>query len=426
MKFSRSLQEHWKSLYFLVAKTGFKGLIFLYTILVAKHLPASSFSDFQLLIGLVNILVQPSMVLGLFVSRSGWEAGDTYGHQISRLKSIYNSTMLYVLLASIVVGILLSSLFPVFSHFFAINSLSAYLTCVAIVLAFFLMNYFLGFAQATEDFHVMGTTYLLVGVAILVVTGFVLFFSEASLEIVLITQLFGYCLGAGFLWSRCRTLFSSATALSNIKFKKPSYYVALTLCLVLFFLCYYMDIYVVKSVMDEESTNSYIQIVFIAKIAFIVSSTLGAIVFPKASKAAEKGKSAREYFFIGMAVFLFLSIMSAIVLYFASNDLLQLIFKVQFDEAEELFLLLVIVLSASVVQAVVFFLIHYSMAKLVKWPAWLMLVLFCFQLLLNVYDHSTPAVVATNSLVPGLIGIVVFLVFIFLYRNKQNQSLEDI
>ena len=424
MNSSDKFQKRWKSLYFLVAKTGFKGLVFLYTILVARSISASLFSEFQLLIGLVNILVQPSIVLSLFVSRSGWESGDSQESQISRLKAIHKASLSKVLWLSVVVGGFLCAFFPVFSHFFGVDSFLAYFSCVAMVVAFLIMNYFLGFAQATQDFQVMGTIYLVTGAAIVIVTGGALYFFNSSLEMVLVTQLFGYCLGAGLIWLRSKKLFRNVDPLPSINFKQRSYYFALTSCLVFFFLHYFLDIYVVKSVMDEESTNTYIRIAFIGKIAFIISSTLGVIVFPKASMAVEKGESAREYFFKGLAVFLVLSVTSATGLYFASNDLLQMIFKIKFDESGQLFRLLIIILSASVAQAVIFFLIHYSMAKLVRWPAWLMMGLLGLQLSLNLYDSSTLEQIAINSLVPGLVGVIAYLGFIFAYRTRRHQSAQ--
>ena len=406
------------SIILLLGKTSLKIFLLAYSFIAALSLTKETFAEFQLIVGLLNIVIQPSIIISLFITYYG-SISPKFMQKANLRFMMTNMNKVFF------IGLALFSLFFGLVGFAITNMLniSSYIPLTIASITIFGAigcNYYFGYFQALENFRIISISYFLLGITTFFLA-FIWYFLGGGLYSFLLIQTLSFFTVLSFLKIIADNTLKDDSEHKYVEKNKDQteYLIVLAVALISFFTFYNLDIFTARMVLTSENSSSYIRIGFIGKISFLVSSAIATVVFPKASKAFRAGENSWHYFFKGFATFFLISIFSSTIIYLFSDSIFYTLFK-ELEQNYEAILL--IILATGILQSIIYFIVSYKMAENSIHSSLIMLLILVLQYTAMSMNHDSTESIAINSLIVSIIGVILLSIKIIAeqLRSKKN------
>jgi O-antigen/teichoic acid export membrane protein len=149
--------------------------------------------------------------------------------------------------------------------------------------------------------------------------------------------------------------------------------------------------------------------------SFLLSSSIGMVVFTRASKIYEQGKDPVSYLIRGTVLYFGAAFVSLIGIYVFSGNIYHALYGDTFSWNP---VILLLILVAKIFQSYLFLLINYERAilknNIVYWVSGIMAV----QALMFWLNHGSLLQIAINILIPSVMGSAGIMITILINKNR--------
>ncbi len=379
-------------------------------LLMARYLGQEEYGDFQFVAGVINLLAQPTMVMTLIVTRINCNfTGAAFKNNVKWFFKRYNWAALSIFLTSALLFTLLDRHFVTVGN---VGTRGTFMVAGVTVSLSMVINYYLGFLQALEDFRGIGIIFLVIGIFTLL-TGVVVVVTDAGILWAYASESVSRIIAlAVLLWLIWNRLPANSQPASVKQFSISRYTFYLFFSMMAFFCAFNMDIFAVKGLFNRMLAGYYLRLDFVGKLMFLLGSTFAIIIFPRSSKEFENGGNPIGILMKGSVIYWGFSALVAICIVSFSDTMFSLIFGKSFDVDKTLLIMLI---SARICQSYIYILINYLAAIISRLMVYGMLAFVSCQFFLLYLFHETLIVVSACMLVSSLICTLVLL-FVILYR----------
>ncbi len=387
---------------------------------MAKHVTQEEFGDFQFIVSVTNIFVQPLIISSLIVTKVGCNFSPET--RINNLRWFFQQKRVPLAVTIVLLLIFSYLIDPWLTKLGGIDAAGSFTIVGFFIASNVLYFYYIGFLQVLESFRSIGLLLSLEGII--------------RLALGLATAWMG--LGILYFYATQATSFTIFVivmiAVINHQLPKeaipPStdnsidsnFSILIFLSIVSFFILYNMDIVVTKLLFDRVQAGYYARIELIGKISFILSSSIAMIIFPRASKIYGQGKDPISYLIRGTGLYFSLSLLMIVSIFMFSGEIFQYIFSEGLSGSPFIILLIV---TAKIFQSYIFILINYEGAVIDRWMTYLLGGLLLTQCTMFSLNNTTLQQVAINILVPSVLGSFVLLGRVIYKRGKTMPALNS-
>ncbi len=402
------------SVFLIVLRMMSKVLLFGFTLTLARYLSQKEFGDFQFILSFINIFVCPMIIITMVVARLG--CSYTLETQMNNLRWLWKRGWLSLSVLFGFTVILSYFLDPWLIQFGKIESAgSGILAGIFIGISLF-FYYGLGILQAIESFIAIGWL-LLFGASVTFVSGLVVRYLGLNILYGYLAQIIGLALSllAMFIVIQYK-LPSRALQPGNHKFSVRKFSFLMLISVGSFFLLYNMDILASRIWFDRVDAGYYARLELIGKISFVLSSSIGLIIFPRVSKLHEKGEDPSKYLIRGSLLYFVFSAVTVVLILVFYKEIFAAIFGSSFVCNNTILLLILI---AKTFQAYIFILINYEAAVIDRRMVfWVMGILAAEGMMFLLY-HGSLQQIPVNIMLPSIVGTVLLLRHV-LMKNKNT------
>ena len=409
------------SVFLIVFRTFAKLFLLGFVLIAGGYLSQEEFGDFQFIMSVINLSIQPTIVVTLIITRISCSFPPETLKK--NLRWIYQRSRLYLIVTFIFVIALFSLTDSWLSEVANIQTAGLITIAGLIIIAHLIYNYNLGFLLSIESFRAIGLLTFSIG------------FITLSIVLVVICQGLGilYVLGTyataiiltllAMFMVIARKLPKESMSATKNSFPVMKYGILIFLSMAAFFIIFNMDILVIKVLFSRTEVGYYASLELVGKISFLFSSSLAMVIFPKVSKIYERGENPTPYLIKGSLSFFVLSILGMIVILFFSEEFFQIIFGNDFVGDLSI---LTLILFAKIFQSYIFLLINYEGAVIDRWMVYWISGVLVMQSVMFLLNHDTLHQIATDIVVPSVIGSIVLLLHILIKRKNLAVGHERI
>lgn len=405
------------SLFLIGSKLGFKAFLLAFTLMLARYLSQEDFGDFQFVSSIVNFLTQPTIVFSMIVTHIGFSfPPETRNENLRWLFRIGHVASIAVLL---VIVTLFWSLDSWLIEKADVVRQGSFIVASFIIVANIALNVYLGFLQVFYKFKTIGVSFLIMGV-LTVFFGAALYIWKLDVIYAYAIQAAASVLAAIFVIVMLNALLPSRVVpRRGFSFQTIKFSIKMGASLVIFFAMLNMDIIAVKFLFDRVDAGFYLRMEFVGKVFFVAASSLGSILFTKASKETAAGRDPHGILVKGNLLYGVMSAVIVVVVFVYPEGIVHAIFGA---EAQVDTRLLLIILSARLLQSYVFILLNFSGAFVNRWMMVILGGLLSFQSLLFLLFHDTIESMAINALIPAALGCICLIAYTIVRRRQLFEN----
>ncbi len=378
-------------------KTVFKGLTFVFFLVVAARMTQEQFGDFQLIATLLNFLAQPLIAVPIVLTRiaSTFPSASSSGN----LRWLFDSARPWVLWATLAVVLSGAALDPWVASLFDLGGQGFFALTSLAAAGYLLFIFAVGFLQANEDFRKIGYLFLLAG---LLTAGFGVLarFTTSIVAFYMVQPAALISVGVVACLGIARGL-----ATKPLPFDKKELLrlwpglASVVVAVAAFFVIQTMDMITVKLLFDRTTAGMYARLELLGKLSFTLASSIALVLLPRAGRAFERGSQARSVLARGTRLYFGAAGIALVALWASSDFLLNALYGRPLEGAT---VILVVVSAAKIVQSYLFVMINYRGAVLDRDCAWIMTAAATVQLILMVVNHGSLMAVAVNLLLTSV------------------------
>lgn len=426
MKNSKGLKSlfclFWKdttlqSLSLLLLRGVFKLFQFVFLFLVAHYLSQEEFGDFTFVAGVVNLIVQPTLILSLVVARLS--CSYPLENRLANMRWLLVHGKKRICIAFILIATAFYLLDPALSIIGNLGTRGAFAVAGVTIAGTILFNYYLGFVQALEAFKAIGILFASLGLSMLLLGGAAVGLDMGMLGVLSGEALSRIALLIAAVWIILRLLPVQSVRPPKRSFHVYRYGAILFITMLAFFVSFSMDTIVVKTLFNRTEAGYYLRLDFIGKMIFLLGSTFAVIIFPRVCKACEVNADPKPLlyrygllFAVGLAAsFLFLALFS--------DNIFRILYEPDFDTDT---MLLWTIAFARAIQSFFFILINYLSAMMPRYALWGTVTLAVAQGLGVMRFHNTPLQVITVNGIAVCFFTIVLVFFAMKYKRSPVET----
>lgn len=400
-----------EAVFLFAGKTVFKILVFLFTILVAKHFSEEEFGDFQFVCSIINVLSQPTVIISLIIARIGCSFQD--GSRPNNLRFFLNKNRKWLLFLIIVVPIIFWLFDSSLANIAKVGARGSFVFAGILISCTFVLNFLIGILQSLEKFYAIGFLFLLLGV-LNIILGFFMVNFGLGIVYAYVVQAFAVitALLSAYLIIH-RMLPGAGLEIGVNTFSVPHFSYLAMISVGIFFFLYNMDIIASKMFFDRADAGYYARLALIGKISFLLASSLALVIFPKVSKAYEAGSNPTPYLVKGTISFIILSIICFVAIISTAKGGAGYIFGNDFEINMTILILIVI---SGICQSYIYILINYGTAIINYGILGIMGCVMIFQGIFFLKYHDSLFQIAIDVLIPSILGAC----FLLIYTLKKS------
>ncbi len=402
------------SVFLILFKTLHKVLLIGFIIIIARRLTQEEFGDFQFVMGIANLIVQPTIIITLIIARVG--CSFSFETQRENLQWLYQRFRPYTIIVSFVIVVFFALLDPWLRELGNVEEAGSFIIAGLFIAIHIPYSFNTGVLQALEAFRAIGLLFFIIG-CITLTLGLGMIWLNTGVLYAYTVQAFAILLSLFIMIKVVKRLLpKNSKPVKGYSFSLHKFSLYIFIATIAFFILFNMDIILTKILFNRVEAGYYSRLELIGKMSFLLSSSIAMVIFARASKDYGQGKDPITFLVKGSALYMGISFSAGILILLFSKYFFYILCGSSFVVNKYILSLLI---TAKIFQSYIFLLINYQGAVIKYRIAYIIGGILIVQSAMFTLNHDTLSQIAINILIPSIAGSIILLTYI-LFKTKSQ------